>query len=141
MGSVLGMSNEQDFDDVQKTLTDWTYQIVEVDVPTGKVDVECYSIGGIYNKKNNVLVDSFHRYKNQPKPAKPSITNTFSGPITLPLTLNGSAFSSSNGELLNTTQFQISKASNFSVIEKEFYRDFENWFGKDGNGTPDKTKT
>jgi hypothetical protein len=26
------------------------------------------------------------------------------------------------------------------VIEKEFYRDFENWFGKDGNGTPDKTK-
>jgi hypothetical protein len=45
------MSNEQDFDDVQKTLTDWTYQIVEVDIPTGKVDVECYSIGGIYNKK------------------------------------------------------------------------------------------
>jgi hypothetical protein len=27
-----GMSNEQDFDDVQKTLTDWTYQIVEVDI-------------------------------------------------------------------------------------------------------------
>lgn len=135
-----GMSNEQDFDDVQKTLTDWTYQIVEVDVPTGKVDIECYSIGGVYNKKNNVLVDSFHRYKNQPKPAKPSITNTFSGAITLPMTLNGSAFSSSNGELLNTTQFLISKTSNFSVIEKELYRDFENWFGKDGNGTPDKTK-
>ncbi len=135
-----GMSNEKDFDDVQKTLTDWTYQIVEVDVPTGKVDIECYSIGGVYNKKDNVLVDSFHRYKNQPKPAKPSITNTFSGPVTLPLTLDGSAFSSSNGELLNTTQFLISKTSNFSVIENEFYRDFENWFGKEGNGTPDKTK-
>ncbi|WP_300688056.1 fibronectin type III domain-containing protein [Chryseobacterium sp.] len=135
-----GMSNEQDFDDVQKTLTDWTYQIVEVDVPTGKVDIECYSIGGVYNKKNNVLVDSFHRYKNQPKPLKPSITNTFSGATTLPITLNGSAFSSSNGELLNTTQFLISKTANFSVIEKELYRDFENWFGKEGNGTPDKTK-
>lgn len=135
-----GMSNEKDFDDVQKTLTDWTYQIVEVDVPTGKVDIECYSIGGVYNKKNNLLVDSFHRYKNQPKPAKPSITNNFSGAITLPLTLNGSAFASSNNELLNTTQFLISKTSSFSVIEKEFYRDFENWFGKDGNGTPDKTK-
>lgn len=135
-----GMSNEQDFDDVQKTLTDWTYQIVEVDIPTGKVDIECYSIGGVYNKKNNVLVDSFHRYKNQPKPAKPSITNNFTGTTALPLTLNGSVFFSSNGELLNTTQFLISKTSNFSVIEKEFYRDFENWFGKDGNGTPDKTK-
>ncbi|UEQ76609.1 fibronectin type III domain-containing protein [Chryseobacterium arthrosphaerae] len=135
-----GMSNEQDFDDVQKTLTDWTYQIVEVDVPTGKVDIECYSIGGKYTTKHNELIDSFHRYKNQPKPAKPSVTNTFSGPVTLPLTLNGSAFSSSNGELLNTTQFLISKAADFSVIEKEFYRDFENWFGKDGNGNPDKTR-
>lgn len=135
-----GMSNEQDFDDVQKTLTDWTYQIVEVDVQTGKVDVECYSIGGVYNRKYNELVDTFHRYKNQPKPSKPSVTNTFSAPVTLPLTLDGSAFASSNGELLNTTQFLISKASNFSVIEKEFYRDYENWFGKDGNGTPDRTK-
>jgi hypothetical protein len=45
-----GMSNEQDFDDVQKTLTDWTYQIVEVDVNTGKVDVESYSIGGFIIK-------------------------------------------------------------------------------------------
>lgn len=133
-----GMSTEQDFDDVQKTLTDWTYQIVEVDVTNGKVDVECYSIGGVYTKKYNELVDSFHRYKNQQKPAKPSITNTFSGAITLPLTLNGSAFSSPNGELLNTTQFLISKAADFSVIEKEFYRDYENWFGKDG--TPDKAK-
>ncbi|MBT2620177.1 fibronectin type III domain-containing protein [Chryseobacterium sp. ISL-6] len=133
-----GMSTEQDFDDVQKTLTDWTYQIVEVDVTNGKVDVECYSIGGVYTKKYNELVDSFHRYKNQPKPTKPSITNTFSGPITLPLTLNGSAFASPNGELLNTTQFLISKAADFSVIEKEFYRDYENWFGKDG--TPDKAK-
>lgn len=133
-----GMSTEQDFDDVQKTLTDWTYQIVEVDVTSGKVDVECYSIGGVYTKKYNELVDSFHRYKNQPKPTKPTITNVFSGPITLPLTLNGSAFASPNGELLNTTQFLISKAADFSVIEKEFYRDYENWFGKDG--TPDKAK-
>lgn len=135
-----GMSNEKDFDDVQKTLTDWTYQIVEVDIPSGKVDVECYSIGGIYNRKYNELVDSFHRYKNQPKPSKPVLTNTFSGPVTLPLTLEGSAFQSTNGELLNTTQFMISKAADFSVIEKEIYRDFENWFGKDGNGTPDRTK-
>lgn len=133
-----GMSTEQDFDDVQKTLTDWTYQIVEVDVTNGKVDVECYSIGGVYTKKYNELVDSFHRYKNKPKPTKPSITNTFSGPITLPLTLNGSVFASPNGELLNTTQFLVSKTANFSVIEKEFYRDYENWFGKDG--TVDKAK-
>lgn len=135
-----GMSTEQDFDDVQKTLTDWTYQIIEVDVTNGKVDIESYSIGGIYTQKDNVLIDSFHRYKNKPKPLKPSITNTFTAPITLPLTLNGSAFSSPANELLNTTQFLVSKVADFSVIEKEFYRDYENWFGKDGNGNPDLTK-
>ncbi|MEG1669371.1 metallophosphoesterase family protein, partial [Chryseobacterium sp.] len=135
-----GMSTEQDFDDVQKTLTDWTYQIIEVDVANGKVDIESYSIGGIYTQKDNVLIDSFHRYKNKPKPQKPVITNTFSAPITLPLTLNGSAFSSPANELLNTTQFLVSKAADFSVIEKEFYRDYENWFGKEGNGNPDVTK-
>nr|WP_314497316.1 fibronectin type III domain-containing protein [uncultured Chryseobacterium sp.] len=135
-----GMSTEQDFDDVQKTLTDWTYQIIEVDVANGKVDIESYSIGGIYTQKDNVLIDSFHRYKNKPKPQKPVITNTFSGPVTLPLTLNGSVFSSPVNELLNTTQFVVSKAADFSVIEKEFYRDYENWFGKDGNGNPDITK-
>ena len=135
-----GMSTEQDFDDVQKTLTDWTYQIIEVDVANGKVDIESYSIGGIYTQKDNVLIDSFHRYKNKPKPQKPVITNTFSAPVTLPLTLNGSAFSSPANELLNTTQFLVSKAADFSVIEKEFYRDYENWFGKEGNGNPDVTK-
>lgn len=135
-----GMSNEQDFDDVQKTLTDWTYQIIEVDVNTGKMDIESYSIGGIYQQKNSVTVDSFHRYKNQVKPTKPSVTNTFTAPVTLPLTLNGSAFTTTTTELLNTTQFLISKTADFSVIDKEFYRDYENWFGKDGSGNPDITK-
>jgi hypothetical protein len=67
----------------------------------------------VYHKKYNELIDTFHRYKNQPKPAKPSISNTFTAPVTLPLTLNGSTFSGSNGELLNTTQFLISKAADF----------------------------
>lgn len=135
-----GMSNEQDFDDVQKTLTDWTYQIIEIDVTNGKADVESYSIGSIYQQKNSVLVDSFHRYKNLAKPAKPSVTNVFTTPVTLPLTLNGSTFATATPELLNTSQFLISKTPDFSVIDKEFYRDFENWFGKEGTGNPDVTK-
>lgn len=126
------MSTEQDFEDVQKTISNWMYQIVDIDVTNGKMDVESYSIGSIFQWKNNQLMDEFHRYKNQTKPAKPSITNTFTGPIELPLLLEGTAFSTTENELLNTTQFVISKFSDFNTLEKEYYRDFENLFGKYG---------
>jgi acid phosphatase type 7 len=127
-----GSSTEQDFDDVQKTICNWIYQIVDIDVTNGKMDVESYSIGSVDRWKNNQLMDTFHRYKNKPAPAKPSITNNFTGNITLPVTVNGSAFSTSTNELLNTSQFLISQTPTFDIIKKEVYRDFENLYGKYG---------
>lgn len=124
-----GMSSEEDFEDVQKTICNWIYQIVDIDVVNGKMDVESYSIGSVDGWKNNQLMDEFHRYKNKPAPEKPSIENTFTGSVTLPLTLNGSAYTTTSGELLNTTQFQISKTADFNIITKEVYRDFENLYG------------
>ena len=124
------MSTEQDFEDVQKTISNWMYQIVDIDVLNGKMDVESYSIGSIYKWKNNQLMDEFHHYKNQASPAKPTITNTFTQPIELPLLLEGTDFVTTENELLNTTQFEISKFPDFNTLEKEYYRDFENLFGK-----------
>lgn len=127
-----GSSTEQDFDDVQKTICNWIYQIVDIDVTNGKMDVESYSIGSIDQWKNNQLMDVFHRYKNKPAPAKPSITTAFAANVTLPVTVSGSAFSSTANELLNTTQFLISQTPTFDIIKKEVYRDFENFYGKYG---------
>ncbi|WP_445711354.1 fibronectin type III domain-containing protein [Flavobacterium sp.] len=124
------MSTEKDFEDVQKTISNWMYQIVDIDVTNGTMDIESYSIGSIYKWKNNQLMDEFHRYKNKTKPNKPSITNTFSSTVQLPITLEGSPFSTNEPELLNTSQFIISKFQDFNVIEKESYRDYENLFGK-----------
>ncbi len=124
------MSTEQDFEDVQKTISNWMYQIVDIDIVNGKMDVESYSIGSIFKWKNNQLMDEFHHYKNQTPPAKPSITNTFTQPIELPLLLEGTSFSTTENELLNTTQFQVSNFQDFNTLEKEYYRDFENLFGK-----------
>lgn len=124
------MSTEQDFEDVQKTISNWMYQIVDIDVINGKMDVESYSIGSIFRWKNNQLMDTFHRYKNKNAPEKPSITNVFSQPIELPIVLEGSDFATSENELLNTSQFQISKFNDFNTLEKEYYRDYENLFGK-----------
>ncbi|HRB72838.1 MAG TPA: T9SS type A sorting domain-containing protein, partial [Flavobacterium sp.] len=124
-----GMSSEQDFDDVQKTICNWIYQIVDIDVVNGKMDVESYSIGSVDQWKNNQLMDEFHRYKNKPAPEKPSIQNTFTGNTTLPVTIEGSPYTTTAAELLNTSQFVISKTSDFNIITKEVYRDFENLFG------------
>lgn len=124
-----GMSSEQDFEDVQKTISNWIYQIIDIDVINNTMEVESYSIGSVHKWKNNQLMDTFHRYKNQPAPDKPTITNTFNTAQTLPLTITGSDFSTATSELLNTTQFLISKTSDFNIIEKEIYRDYENLFG------------
>ncbi|WP_306350480.1 fibronectin type III domain-containing protein [Flavobacterium sp. '19STA2R22 D10 B1'] len=127
-----GMSSEQDFDDVQKTICNWIYQIVDIDVVNKKMDIESYSIGSVDKWKNNQLMDSFHRYKDKAAPQKPEIQNTFAATETLPLTINGSVFTTTTGELLNTTQFLLSKTANFDIITKEVYRDYENLYGKYG---------
>lgn len=124
-----GMAVEQDFDDVQKTISNWAYSILDFDVANQKMDVETYSIGSIYRHKDNELIDEFHRYKNQAVPATPSIATVFPDSIQLPYTVSSSAFSSSAGELLNTTEFLISQNSQFINNEKDVMRDYENLFG------------
>ncbi|MCR5861641.1 fibronectin type III domain-containing protein [Flavobacterium sp. J372] len=135
-----GMAVEQDFEDVQKTISNWMYQIIDVDVVNGTFDVESYSIGSIYTWKDNELMDTFHRRKNIPSPAQPSVTNNFTGnEVALPLTIESSPYNTTSTELLNSTQFMIGKTQNFSIIEKDVYRDYENLYGK-LNNQPDVSK-
>lgn len=132
-----GMATEQNFDDVQKTISNWAYQLVDVDMVQDKIDVTTFSIGSIYGLKDNVVIDSFHRYKNEAIPAQPAITNTFPDSLQLPITLTASAFQSSAGELLNSSEFQLSLNRTFSVIEKTNYRHYQDLFGN--AGAPDTT--
>ncbi len=129
-----GMAQEQDMDDVQKTISNWIYNIIDVDVANDKVDVESYSIGSVYKWKDNQLMDQFHRYKNKQAPVQPSL-QAIPDSLQLPYTLHSSAFSSPEGELLNSTEFQLSQSKNFASTEKDIYRDYENLFG--AAGSPD----
>jgi hypothetical protein len=135
-----GMATEQNFDDVQKTISQWAYQLVDVDMINDKIDVTTYSIGSIYQQKNNVVIDSFHRYYNQPLPAQPSITNTFADSLQLPLTLTASAFQTTSGEELNSSEFQVALDRNFTVPEKSSYRHYQDLFGNVSGSTPDTTR-
>ena len=131
------MSTESDCEDVQKTLAQWAYTILEFDVVNETMDAETYSIGSKYNYRNNLLVDEFHRYKNKAIPNQPVITS-INNPIQFPYTISTNAYSSTESELLNSTQFQISQTSSFSSLEKDVLKDYENLFGS--AGTPDSTQ-
>lgn len=140
-----GQSTEQDFDYIQKTISNWCYQIVDVDVTNGKVDVETYSIGSpiMYANnqwKNNELVDEFHRYVNQTAPNQPQLTNNFADSVELPLTLSSSQYTTNSNELLNTTEFEISQLNDFSLIEYQKLRDYENLYGQAPGQAADSTE-
>lgn len=125
-----GMSTEQDYEDVQKTIANWAYSIIDIDVVNDTFNVETYSIGSVYEWKNNELIDEFHREKNKPEPNTPEITTDLTGQeLELPILIETSPYETSTNELLNSTEFLISKASDFSTIVKSYYRDYENWFG------------
>lgn len=128
-----GMATEQDFDDVQKTISQWGYQIIDIDVINNTMDVETYSCGSIYNYRNNVLIDKFHRKLGLSNPETPSISNVFPDSVELPITINSSAFVSNADELLNTTEFQVSQTDLFTTLELDILRDFENLYGSAGN--------
>lgn len=133
-----GMSNETDFDDVQKTISKWAYQILDIDLNTQRADIQTYSVGSIYGWEQNILIDTFHRQKGQVGPLKPTISNNLPDSVSLPVTISTSAFASPANEKLNSTQFQISNVSNFSILVKDKLRDYENLFGS--AGAPDTTK-
>lgn len=135
-----GMATEQNFDDVQKTISQWAYQLVDVDMVNDKIDVTTYSIGSIYGHRDNMVIDSFHRYKNTAAPLPPQITNNFPDSLQLPVTITGSAFQSAGGEQLNSTEFQVALDRNFAVSEKNSYRHYQDLFGNVPGATPDTTR-
>jgi hypothetical protein len=134
------MAAEQDFDDVQKTISNWMYQIIDIDVINDTFDVESYSIGSAYNWKDNELMDEFHHYKGIAAPTTPTITNVFNGnDVELPLEIASSAYQTTSGQLLNSTEFMIGKTTDFEIVEKDVYRDYENLYGS-LNGQVDVSK-
>lgn len=134
-----GQSNEADYDDVQKTIANWTWQVLDFDLTNRTMNAKCYAEANVkfpeatrwsYNSK---LVDQFHRKLNQTAPGTPSLTNTISNPVTLPLTLQSSAFSGTAGESLNTTQFQIASDAQFTSLKVDSIRHIENLYGDTGS--------
>lgn len=132
-----GQSVEKDFDDVQKTIDYWAYQIATFDDVKGEMTVESYAIGSpkLGLSLDNELIDIFYRKKDIVPPARPSIIPVPADTVTLPFTFESTPYSTVSAEPLNSTQFQISSDSSFTKTATDLIRDYENLYGT--TGAPD----
>ena len=134
-----GQSTEQDMDDIQKTIANWAYQIIDFDLDNKTMDVKSYSLGHpllgiVYDDK---MIDSFHRILDEAAPDAPKMIPIPTDTIILPYTFETSEYVTSTNELFNSTQFQISSSYNFDETEVDKIRDVENIYGD--TGSPDYT--
>lgn len=134
-----GQSNEADYDDVQKTIAHWSWQLIEFDLDAKTMDVRCFSEANIrfpaatrwsYHSRE---VDHFTRKLGRPAPQKPSLSNTFAAPVTLPLELTSSPYQTTSGEAMNSTWFQVAADAGFTNLKIDRIRDVENFYGDTGS--------
>lgn len=128
---MWGMSSEKDYNDVQKTIDYWGYQILEFDFEKKEMKAECYAIGNKELVVDNILIDSFHRCFGKEAPQKP-VLEPVDTELTLPYVFKGGAYETASDEELNTVQFQFSTKQDFSTVELDCIRDVEDLYGSTG---------
>ncbi|MEK7949688.1 fibronectin type III domain-containing protein [Luteolibacter soli] len=135
-----GQSNESNYDDVQKTIANWAWQLIEFDLDAKTMDVRCFAEANVrfptatrwsYNSR---LIDQFSRKLNvTATPQKPALTNTFSAPVTLPVQLTSTPYQTTSGEAMNSTWFQVAADAAFTNLKIDQIRDVENMYGDTGS--------
>ena len=126
---MWGMSSEEDYGDVQKTIDYWAYQILDFDFDKKEMSAECYAIGNKELVVDNILIDQFRRKMDMEAPSKPAVDEVNKQGIVLPYTFTASAYETSSGNPLNTVQYQFSNMPDFSVVSHQVLRDVEDLYG------------
>ncbi len=136
-----GQSNEADYDDVQKTIANWTWQLLDFDLDNKTMDARCFAEANVRFPEarrwslDSREIDRFHRKLGRAAPAAPSVLGDFGAPRELPLTLRSSVFESPAGEAHNSSWFQVASDATFANRRIDVIRNVENIFGD--TGAPD----
>jgi len=133
-----GQGPEMDHDDVQKTLTEWTYQLVDLDLAGRSMTVDSYAIGGpklgIVWEDAPRLVDHFTRTFGLEVPVQPAAV-VDNPAVTLPCVFRSSPYASPASVPMNSTEFQVAGNPEFTTPRIDLYRDFEDLYRD--TGAPD----
>lgn len=127
-------------DEVQKTIDQWTYQIMEFDPVSATMTVETYSIGNRRLALDNVLIDRFSRCLSQPDiPATPALdcASRFTrdgSAYVVPLPATIEQQTAVDG--LHSSQYQIARDAQFSDIVFSRILLFEDFYDVDNKYLP-----
>ena len=128
-------------DEVQKTIDQWTYQIMEFDPTSTTMTVETYSIGNRRLALDNVLIDRFSRCLAQPDiPTTPALdfasrfTREESSTFIVPLPATIKQQTDVKG--LHSSQYQIARDTEFSNIVFSRILLFEDFYDVDNKYLP-----
>ncbi|MFH0866381.1 MAG: T9SS type A sorting domain-containing protein [Bacteroidota bacterium] len=129
-----GMYNNQtDYPEIQKSIDNYSFMLVDVDMSAKTVNTTMYSLGNPDKPRNLEVMDKWHRFLNQAAPDKPDAILP-SGVDSATPTLTASTFSGLDS--LMSSEFQLIPISgNFDSPLIDVIRDAEDYYWD--SGTPD----
>lgn len=119
--------------EVEKTIDQWSYQILEFDPTTKTFTAECYTLGNSRLAVDNELADSFSRTLTPAElPARPEVVLP-DGVVNLPFTFEQK---DSAPAALRSTRWQIARDADFNDIVSEININAQDFYGCNDDFTP-----
>ncbi len=122
----------QDDNDVHICISNYVFQILEIDIANHSYQTSVYSLGTLAKPKNNELLDSWYKKKNQSEPDTPVAENAV-------LTGNSIQFTTSQFsglDSLMSVELQVLDSADNSHIVIDTLIHWENIYGIDANSEP-----
>jgi hypothetical protein len=122
----------QDYNDIHVTISNYIYQILEIDIANHSYQNSVYSLGTLSKPKNSELIDTWHKSKNQSRPDTPTIETIEINDQYVQF--NTSTFSGTDS--IMSVQFQVIDSSQTGNILIDSLTHWTNIYGIDQNGVP-----
>ncbi len=124
-------TNQQDYPETQKSIDNYNFLLVDVDMDKQTVKTYTYSLGNTNRPRNVELIDKWHRYLNQAAPDKPLALSPASTASSTPV-LTAGPFSGL--DTLMTSEFQlVATTGSFASPLIDISRDTEDYYGDSGS--------
>jgi hypothetical protein len=122
----------QDYNDVHICISNYIFQILEIDIANHSYQNSVYSLGTLSNPKNSELIDQWHKVKNQSRPATPEVLDI--SPTESVVRIITSPFSGSDS--LMSVRYQVIDSTSGMAVIIDSTMNWTNIYGIDQNSKP-----